>query len=91
MPVFCISFTILGLSSQLIEISFMATTLLEMTNSLGVTTLETFFTTGPVIFSCLNVGYLDSWASVSPLAYVSSILTSFEGFPDSLWPDLFVF
>ena len=51
-----------------------------MINSLEVTTLNIFFTSGPANFSCLDAGYLNILASVSALVNTSNMLTHFEGF-----------
>lgn len=55
-----------------------------MTTLLGVTTLETSFTSGPSIFSYLDAGYSYSLVSVSALVNASNMLIcsgSFSGFP----------
>ena len=68
----------------LLETSSGVTTLLEVINSSGVTTMNTSFTSGPAIFSCLDAGYSDILASVSASVNASNMSTrsgGFLGFP----------
>lgn len=57
----------------LLEISLRVTTLLEVINF-----LESI--THPAIFSNLDIGYLDSLASLSLLVYILNMLTCFGSF-----------
>lgn len=49
--------------------------LLGVTNLLGITTVKTSFTSGPAIFSYLDVGYLDTLVYISPSINTSNMLT----------------
>lgn len=71
------------------NISSKVTTLLGVTNYLGVTTLKTAFASGLTISPCLDVGYLNNLASVSPLINVSNMLTYLWDFLDYLQLGLF--
>lgn len=70
------------------EIFLRVTTLLKVINSLGVTTINIFFTGGLVIFSYLNAGYLNSLTSISVLVNALNMSTCFEGFLGFLRPSL---
>lgn len=70
---FYISFIILGLTSQFIKIFFIVRILLEVTNSLRVTTLEPSFTSYLKKICCSKAMYLDSCAFVSLFAYIPII------------------
>ena len=61
-------------------------TLSEVINLLGVTTMNTSFTSGPAIFSCLDVGYSDILAFVSASVNASNMSTRSGGFPSFLRP-----
>ena len=68
----------------LLEISSGITNLSKMINVSGITTMNTSFTSGLAIFSCLDAGYLDILASVFVSVNASNMSThsgDFSGFP----------
>lgn len=84
-PAFYISSTIPGLNSWLIEISFVTTTLLEMTALLGPTN-SLRMTTSPTILFYLDTRYSNILAFVAALIHALDMLTCSGGFSDFLRP-----